>query len=122
MNWNKLESIDQLSSVIKESHENPVTIFKHSVRCSISSMVLGRFERSHESNSSDDINQTFYFLDLIRNRDVSNAIESELGVTHQSPQVVIVHKGEAIFDASHIGINYDEVKEKLKGISSVNKE
>ncbi len=42
MNWNKLDEIEQLTNLIKESENQPVMIFKHSTSCSISAAALGK--------------------------------------------------------------------------------
>ena len=57
---------------------------------------------------------SFYYLDLIAHRDVSNYIAEKLDVHHESPQIVIVRDGECTYDASHMEI---EVKELISEIS-----
>jgi bacillithiol system protein YtxJ len=49
-------------------------------------MALKQFE--NEFDSSDKV--TPYFLDLIAHRDISNEIASRFGVTHQSPQLILI--------------------------------
>ena len=43
--WEKLDSLTMLNDLITLSNEKLVVIFKHSTRCSISSMAKSRFER-----------------------------------------------------------------------------
>ncbi len=104
--WNQLLTIDQLNTLTNESHNQPVVIFKHSTRCSISRMALKQFER--EFNNEDKV--TPYFLDLIENRDVSNEIATKFMVTHQSPQILVIKDGKSIYDASHSDISADKIK------------
>lgn len=104
--WNALTSEDQLQEIEKRSFENPVLIFKHSTRCSISGMVLSRFERSWQ----ESIGYELYFLDLIAYRAVSNEIASHYQVVHESPQVLLLKDGKVIHSSSHMGINLDEIK------------
>ncbi|UXP33901.1 bacillithiol system redox-active protein YtxJ [Reichenbachiella agarivorans] len=107
MNWETLSTTNQLKAIIAESTDHPVMIFKHSTRCSISSMALNRLERSW---NQDEINPLKpYYLDLIAYREVSNQIAADLGVEHQSPQVLILSDGKAIYDNSHMGISYNEI-------------
>lgn len=108
MNWNELTSIEDLEKIEGTSFDKPVMIFKHSTRCSISSASLDRVQRKWE-NTTDDILDV-YFLDLISYRDISNAVAVKFGVDHQSPQVLIIKDGKAVFDASHFGIDYEEIK------------
>ncbi len=62
MKWNKLETIEQLNEILEESNSRDILIFKHSTRCSISSMALNRLERSWDL---DEKNVKPYLLDLI---------------------------------------------------------
>lgn len=101
MNWINLTSEEELTKAIEESNEQPVLIFKHSTRCSISSMALGRFERGWDDSSKTKT----YFLDLISFRSVSDQIAEALGVMHQSPQAILIKDGKAVKDASHMNIN-----------------
>jgi bacillithiol system protein YtxJ len=107
MSWKKLDNISQLSKIREESKEKPVLIFKHSTRCSISSMAWNRIERSWNAEDSEKISP--YFLDLISYREISDAIAHEFNVAHASPQVIVIKNGEAIYDNSHMGINYKEI-------------
>ncbi|MCH6201688.1 bacillithiol system redox-active protein YtxJ [Aquiflexum sp. LQ15W] len=107
MDWNILENLSQLEEIKQKSGEKPVLIFKHSTRCSVSGMAWDRLKRNWKKE--DDEKVTPYFLDLIRHRDVSNQIEKEFSVYHESPQVIIVKSGKAVYDNSHMGINYSDI-------------
>jgi bacillithiol system protein YtxJ len=106
MNWISLTTEEQLSQIKEKSVTVPQVIFKHSTRCSISSMVLDRLERSSTPESID-----FYYLDLIANRNISNKIAEVFNVYHESPQILIIKDGECIYDESHMGIRMDEIVE-----------
>ena len=107
--WSVLNSVDQLDSIIEESAEKPVVIFKHSTRCSISDMALSRVKEA----GGLERNPTVYYLDLIRFRNVSNEIASRYDVTHASPQTIIVKDGKAVDDLSHFDITADNLNEIL---------
>lgn len=106
--WEPLESVDQLDNVIKNSTLKPKVIFKHSTRCGISRMVLRQFESGFEKNQ-DEV--TFYFLDLLNYREVSTAVASKLNVVHQSPQVIILYNKEILHTESHQGIDIKKVQQ-----------
>jgi bacillithiol system protein YtxJ len=108
MNWTELSSIDQLEDIKQKSFNQPQVIFKHSTRCSISSMAKSRLERSKISQE----NIPFYFLDLIEHRNISNNIAQVFDVEHASPQVLVIKNGECIYDESHSGISMDEIVEQ----------
>ncbi len=107
MNWENLQNISQLEEIKRMSDTKPVLIFKHSTRCSISSMAWDRMRRNWKDSDTEKV--TPYYLDLISYRDVSNAVATEFGIRHESPQVILIKNGEAVYDNSHMGINYQEI-------------
>lgn len=107
MNWNQLTSKEQLDIIKEESKTQKVLIFKHSTRCSISSMAKNRLER--EWKIGEEALKPYY-LDLIAFRDVSNNIAEQFNVPHQSPQVLVIDNGNCIYDTSHMGIRYGELE------------
>ena len=111
MNWTHLTSIAQLDELITLSETSTVLILKHSNRCHICHMVLDRLERHWKEN--DDEKMIPFFLDVIRHRDVSNAIAERFGVRHESPQVLLIRNGKCIYSATHSEINYAEIMEQV---------
>jgi bacillithiol system protein YtxJ len=106
MNWNKLTSEAQIDQLISESAEKPVLIFKHSTRCSISSMSLDRLLRNWKEEDSAQI--TPYYLDLI-----SDLVAQRFGISHESPQVLLLKDGKVTYHESHYGISYAEIKSQV---------
>jgi len=109
VNWTELTDIAQLLEVTAISSEKPVVIFKHSTRCSISRMALKQFEREYDLNETVDA----YFLDLIAHRDISNEIASRFNVYHESPQLILIKNGQAVYYVSHSDIDAVALKEKI---------
>ncbi len=111
ISWENLESIDQFHNLIKNSKTKDKVIFKHSTRCGISRMALNNFERNYENLNQ---NVTYYLLDLLNNRDVSDAIAQELKVAHQSPQVIVLQNALVTHTESHHGIDIKKIQQLLK--------
>ncbi len=107
MNWIQLIDETGIDTIIQQSKVRPQVIFKHSTRCSISSVALGRLERSLQPEGMD-----FYYLDLIKYRDISNKIAGQFAVYHESPQVLLIKDGECTYSESHSGIDMDEIIEQ----------
>lgn len=107
MNWNELSSEAQLETIKQESTSQPVVIFKHSTRCSISVMAKNRLDKAVQPQGIK-----FYYLDLLQHRNVSNKISEDFSVYHESPQVLLIKNGECIYDESHNGIYLDEIVEQ----------
>ncbi len=108
--WKHLETIDQLDQIIADSHKQTVVVFKHSTRCSISSMAQRRLA---DLNTEHAAQAAFYYLDLIAHRDVSNQIADRLNEIHQSPQILVLKNGECVYEASHMEISSRELQELL---------
>ncbi len=106
MNWIPLTDHAQLDAIDRSSQEKPVLIFKHSTRCSISSAARGRLER--EWTAGDDAAHAAFLLDLLRYRSLSNAVAERYGITHGSPQVLIIRDGKCVGTAAHFGITYSD--------------
>ena len=97
------------------SHLQPVVLFKHSTRCSISGTALNRLERHWKDSEMADVKP--YHLDLIAHRPISNRIAQVFGVEHQSPQLLLIREGECVFNASHLDISYSDLKQRLAEVS-----
>jgi len=109
MNWNELTSMDQLELLEIQSQTQPVLIFKHSTRCSISRFALKQFE--NEFDLQDKIAP--YFLDLLNHRDISNEIAIQFNVQHQSPQILLLKNRVVVYHTSHENIDATELKKYL---------
>lgn len=109
INWIPLTDLGQLNEISDLSFQKPVAIFKHSTRCSISRMALKQFE--NEFNLDDKV--TPYYLDLLEFRPISNEIASRFQVFHQSPQLILIKDGNAIYSASHSDIEVEALASKL---------
>lgn len=106
MDWKVLNEESQLKDIINLSETRTQVIFKHSIRCSISAVAKSRLDRFNAPAGVD-----FYYLDLIRYRNISSKISEIFRVHHESPQVLVIRNGECVYDESHMGINFDEIIE-----------
>ncbi|WP_438963186.1 bacillithiol system redox-active protein YtxJ [Nonlabens sp.] len=109
--WQLLDSEDQLNNLISNSKKKVKVIFKHSTRCGISRMVLKNFESGY---TLDEDQASFYLLDLLNHRELSNTIASKLNVMHQSPQVIVIDNEEIVHTDSHHGIDIKRVEQLIK--------
>lgn len=107
--WVNLTSSEQLQELLDASVEKPLLIFKHSTRCSISSMALSRFE-----NKMDPEKATNVYLDLLTYRPISDEIAELTHVQHQSPQVLLITNREVIYSATHSEIDASEIMKLIE--------
>ena len=108
MNWIDLNNVQQLADLKELSKTRPQVIFKHSTRCSISSMAKSRLERGEQPDSGD-----FHLLDLIKYRSISDKIAEDFLVQHESPQILLIKNTECVYDESHSGIQMNDIFEQL---------
>jgi len=106
MDWNELNSMEAWKTAWEASHDRPVVVFKHSTRCSISRMALKLTEQRWDL----PVHVQPFLLDLLNHREVSAAIASDLGVEHQSPQLILIHEGKAQHHANHSSIDPVDLK------------
>ncbi len=104
MQWQLLTTEEQLINLLEKSHSKPQVIFKHSTRCSVSSVIKTRLESGTFPGHID-----FHYLDLLANRSLSNKIAEDLDVYHESPQVLLLQNGKCVFDESHLVIRMQDI-------------
>ena len=108
ISWKNITSVAQLEAIEQESHATPVIIFKHSTSCPISAMAKNNFEANNNNGK-----EIYYYLDLLRFRDVSNAIAEKFDVRHESPQVILLKNGEVAHHDSHMAISFDYIQKQI---------
>lgn len=104
MQWIHLTDEEQLKKIIVQSGKTPQVIFKHSTRCSISSVVFQRLQKAQQPGGFD-----FYYLDLLAHRPLSNKVAELFNVHHESPQILVIRDGQCIYDESHLAISMQDI-------------
>ncbi len=103
MSWKELNDNQEWNTILMDSYAKPQVLFKHSTRCSISLIAKSRIEKSLTAQDS------FYLLDLLQHRYISNQIAQDLHIKHESPQVLVIKDGKCIYHESHTAITYDNI-------------
>lgn len=106
MNWNILNSLDQIAEINEKSQSKPQIIFKHSTRCSVSSFAKRILE--NEYNDKIAAQADVYYLDLIALRPISDLIAKTYNVVHESPQLLVIKDGYCIHAASHSDVSFEK--------------
>ena len=105
-----LTSADAFDAVL----EKPLAIvYKHSTRCPIS--VLAADEVSRFEDEHPDV--PVYVVDVTADRPVSRHIAAALGVTHHSPQVIVVVQGRPAWHASHFDVRAEVLADRLDALA-----
>lgn len=108
--WNTI-SEDSLNDILERSKKVTQLIYKHSNRCSVCFFTKGEIE-SVAADIADGAD--LYFVDVIKQREISNRIASELGVQHESPQLICIEDEMAVWHFSHNNIQADRILEKFE--------
>jgi bacillithiol system protein YtxJ len=110
-NWKEFKTEEEFYSIVKKSNERTQVIFKDSISCGISAHAKHKL-----INGNDKLigKADFNYLDLLSHRSISNLIALELGVRHQSPQIIVLKNGIPIHTVTHHSINPESIAEYLK--------
>ncbi|MGL5889375.1 MAG: bacillithiol system redox-active protein YtxJ [Bacteroidia bacterium] len=106
-----LEQSSQLTDLVNLGR--PVLIFKHSTRCSISSMAWDRLRRNWNETVKDI---PVYYLDLLNYRAISAEIAERFNIPHESPQALLISNGQCVWNASHSAISVQELSEAIERV------
>jgi bacillithiol system protein YtxJ len=107
----EITSVEALETVLAKSSDGPVVLFKHSTRCPTSGAAYARVDKWLRESGENA--PKVYLVKVIESRPVSNAIAERLGVTHQSPQTIVVRNGRSVWNASHGQITGEAIANAL---------
>lgn len=96
---------EALEDLFNRSQEGPVVIFKHSTTCPVSAAVYNEMEL---------FDGEVALVEVQRARELSQEIEKRTGIRHESPQVIVLEKGSAIWNASHWRVTARAVAEAIE--------
>lgn len=103
----RIDDHETLENLLTVSTTKPVIVFKHSNACSISTRAYREMEKVEGVN----------ILEVQSARDVSHELASRTGVRHETPQVIILRDGKAVWNASHFDVTAVDVKKAVESNS-----
>lgn len=104
---NRLKSIEEWNALLENSDEQPFLLFKLSVT-SLSSVTA---KKEMESLVTD---LPRYVVIVQMDKKVSNAVEADTGVKHETPQVLIIKDKKAIWQATRYQIKQSIVLDAIE--------
>lgn len=109
-----IASESELDELIASSKDRPVLIFKYSNACPISSRASSQVARYLDAHP----NPAFGFgMVVVQDaRALSDTIEERLGIRHETPQVIVLRGGRAVWHASHFDVTEGKLKLALEGL------
>jgi bacillithiol system protein YtxJ len=104
-NFNAVSDAAALEELFARSHEGPVLLFKHSNSCPISARAYSQMEGVETPVSIVVVQQS---------RDLSRDIEQRTGVSHETPQALVIRNGRAVWNASHFDVTAQAVQQAVR--------
>jgi bacillithiol system protein YtxJ len=103
--FNRITSREALDELMRQSSAKPVVLFKHSLTCPLSADAYQEME---------SLAGEVALIEVQRNRDLSSEIAQRTKVVHETPQVLVLRNGEAVWHQSHWNVKADEVLRALE--------
>ena len=94
-----------LDNLITDSKQKPILVFKHSNACSISARAYREMEK---------LEAQVNILEVQTAREISRDLANLTGVRHETPQVIVLRDGKAVWNASHFDVQAGAVTEALE--------
>lgn len=101
----KVGDSNELENLLNNSNERPIVVFKHSTSCPISAAAYREMQA---------LDTEVVLVEVQSARDVSRQLADITGVRHESPQVIVLRNGKAVWNASHYQVTAREVAKVLQ--------
>jgi bacillithiol system protein YtxJ len=105
----RITDVETFEELASRSEDAPVVVFKHSTTCPISAAAY-----SEMSSFEGDV----ALVEVQSAGNLSKEIELRTGVVHESPQVIVLRNGKAVWEASHWKVKADAVQQAVKSAAN----
>lgn len=99
MEWREITEISEWEDILNKSTEKDQVILKHSTTCPVSFNALDEYNAYLQDKPNENIDYTL--VKVRESRPVSNQIEADLAVKHESPQIIYIKNKKAYWNTSH---------------------
>lgn len=97
--YRELTTEAEWEEALRASGDKPVLVLKHSTRCPVSTAAIEEYEAYLADRPAEGVD--YVLVKVIEARPVSNKIAEDLGVKHESPQMILVKDGAKYWATSH---------------------
>lgn len=108
MEWKEITTIDEWDAILEKSTEKDQVILKHSTTCPVSFNALDEYNAYLNEQPKADAEYTL--VKVRESRPVSNKIEADLEVKHESPQIIYIKNKKKYWTTSHWSITKAHMK------------
>ncbi|HSE33119.1 MAG TPA: bacillithiol system redox-active protein YtxJ [Pyrinomonadaceae bacterium] len=105
MGFQTIVDTGALDSLMDNSNERPVVVFKHSLACPISAVAYREMQK---------LDGEVVLVEVQNARQVSRELADRTGIRHESPQVIVFRNGKAVWNASHYDVKAHVVSKALE--------
>lgn len=99
MEWKEITTIEEWDEILAKSAEKEQIILKHSTTCPVSFNALDEYDQYLADSPNENIDYTL--VKVRESRPVSNKIEEDLSVKHESPQIIYIKDKQKYWSATH---------------------
>lgn len=99
MKWIEITTVEEWNDILEKSSEKDQVILKHSTTCPVSFNALDEYNDYLADNPNENIDYTL--VTVRESRPVSNKIEADLDVKHESPQIIYIKDKAKYWSATH---------------------
>lgn len=100
----RIDDRNAFDNLISDSKDKAVIVFKHSNACPISARAYREMQKLENQVNMIEVQVA---------PDLSRELATMTGVTHESPQVILLRDGKAVWNASHFDVNAATVSQAL---------
>ena len=108
MNFIEITTIEEWDDILNKSSEKDQVILKHSTTCPVSTNALDEYKAYLADNPNKNIDYTM--VKVRESRPVSNKIEADLDVKHESPQIIYIKNKNRYWSATHWSVTKAHMK------------
>ena len=101
----EIVSVASLDEFLAKANGSAAVLFKHSNTCGVSARAYAEMSK---------LGEPVGLITVQKARVVSDEIEKRWNVDHESPQVLIIRDGKAVWDASHSQVKAQQVESALE--------
>jgi len=109
MSVQNIANEEQLESIFKSGL---AIVLKHSAICAGSAVAMEEMQNFAAGHPDVPV----YVMDVRKQRPLSQKTAAYFGIEHESPQIIIVRDGEAVWHASHFSITAAKVSAALASL------
>ena len=90
-----------------------VVLYKHSPLCGLCDIAIAEVNAFVDANPDVPV----WMVDVISQRPMSQRLAAMLDVEHESPQVIMVRRGESVWNGSHRRVTRTRLEEAMAATS-----